>query len=53
MMAAVRDWDLASELAMYALVGGCILVVALVIAGLVILIRLLVRSARNNGPDVR
>lgn len=35
-----------------ALVGGCILVVALVIAGLMIFIRLLVRSTRNNRPDV-
>lgn len=31
MMSTVREFDLAAELAMYGLVGGCILIVALVI----------------------
>lgn len=51
MISAIRELDIGWELGMYALTAGCILVVALVIVGLIVLIRFFFRSSRHSRRD--
>jgi len=44
----MREFSLIDQLAMYAATAGCLLVVFIVLGALVLLTRLLIRSARHH-----
>jgi hypothetical protein len=47
----MRDFDLASQLAMYAATAGCLLVAVGVVAGVAFFVKVLLRGGRHHRPN--